>query len=288
MLPRRFYFDNALDDLFEDEGAKMKCDIYEKDNTYHVDMDLPGFKKEEIKVECNKGNLIVSAEKKHEEEEKDEKKKYLRRERVYGKYSRSFYLGDVDEENIEFIKNLNITDVESLTNQEIVDYAKLLRERVITSLLVLDNSHYNKMIDNGLNQANIRARLINQALVNVLQKAKKNVEFKVIERYISPKTYFNYLKNEVIVVKDLMFEEHADQQYLAVLAAEIISRYAYLSYYASMTKSLKIKLARGSGSNVDAVVVNIAEKYGEKILTKVVKLNFTDTKKVKAMLKERG
>ena len=79
MLPRRFYFDNALDDLFEEEGAKMKCDIYEKDNTYHVDMDLPGFKKEEIKVECNKGNLIVSAEKKHEEEEKDEKKKYLRR-----------------------------------------------------------------------------------------------------------------------------------------------------------------------------------------------------------------
>ena len=106
----------------------------------------------------------------------------------------------MDEENIEFIKNLNITDVESLTNQEVVDYAKLLRERVITSLLVLDNSHYNKMIDNGLNQANIRARLINQALVNVLQKAKKNVEFKVIERYISPKTYFNYLKNEVIVV----------------------------------------------------------------------------------------
>ena len=144
------------------------------------------------------------------------------------------------------------------------------------------------MIDNGLNQANIRARLINQALVNVLQKAKKNVEFKVIERYISPKTYFNYLKNEVIVVKDLMFEEHADQQYLAVLAAEIISRYAYLSYYASMTKSLKIKLARGSGSNVDAVVVNIAEKYGEKILTKVVKLNFTDTKKVKSMLKEKS
>ena len=50
MLPRRFYFDNALDDLFEEEGAKMKCDIYEKENTYHVDMDLPGFKKDEIKV----------------------------------------------------------------------------------------------------------------------------------------------------------------------------------------------------------------------------------------------
>ena len=50
MLPRRFYFDNALDQFF-DEGNSMKCDIYEKDNTYHVEMDLPGFKKDEIKIE---------------------------------------------------------------------------------------------------------------------------------------------------------------------------------------------------------------------------------------------
>lgn len=100
MLPRRFYFDNALDQFF-DEGNSMKCDIYEKDNYYHVEMDLPGFKKDEIKIECNKGTLSVTAEKEHHEEEKDDDKKYLRRERTYGKYSRSFYLGDVNEEGIE-------------------------------------------------------------------------------------------------------------------------------------------------------------------------------------------
>ena len=98
MLPRRFYFDNALDDFFEEEGARMKCDIYEKDNEYHVEMALPGFKKDEIKVECNKGNLVVTAEKEEETENKD--KKYLRRERSYGKYSRSFYLGDIEEDGI--------------------------------------------------------------------------------------------------------------------------------------------------------------------------------------------
>lgn len=126
MLPRRFYFDNALDDLFEEEGAKMKCDIYEKENIYHVDMDLPGFKKDEIKVECNKGNLIVSAEKKHEEENKDEKKKYIRRERVYGKYSRSFYLGDVDEENIEASYNngtlhITVPKIDENKNRKLID-----------------------------------------------------------------------------------------------------------------------------------------------------------------------
>ena len=126
MLPRRFYFDNALDDLFEEEGAKMKCDIYEKENIYHVDMDLPGFKKDEIKVECNKGNLIVSAEKKHEEENKDEKKKYIRRERVYGKYSRSFYLGDVDEENIEAsydngTLHITVPKIDDNKNRKLID-----------------------------------------------------------------------------------------------------------------------------------------------------------------------
>ena len=89
-------------------------------------MDLPGFKKEEIKVECNKGNLIVSAEKKHEEEEKDKNKKYLRRERIYGKYSRSFYLGDVDEDNIEASYNngtlhIAVTKIDENKNKKFID-----------------------------------------------------------------------------------------------------------------------------------------------------------------------
>lgn len=100
MLPRRFYF-NDLDQFFEDEGAKMKCDIYQKDNSYHVEMDLPGFSKNEIKIECNKGNLVVAAEKEENINENNEDKKYIRRERVYGKYSRSFYLGDINEEAID-------------------------------------------------------------------------------------------------------------------------------------------------------------------------------------------
>ena len=126
MLPRRFYFDHALDDFFEEEGAKMKCDIYEKDHIYHVDMDLPGFKKEEIKIECNKGNLVVTAEKKEENDEKDENKKYIRRERSYGKYSRSFYLGDVDEENIEASFNngtlqIDIPKIDENQNKKFID-----------------------------------------------------------------------------------------------------------------------------------------------------------------------
>lgn len=98
MLPRKMFFDNMLEDF--DREDNMKCDIYEKGNNIQIEMDIPGFDKKDIKLDMHKGTLSITAEKKENTEEKDGKK-YLRRERYYGKYQRSFYLGDVDEDNIE-------------------------------------------------------------------------------------------------------------------------------------------------------------------------------------------
>ncbi len=193
----------------------------------------------------------------------------------------------VSEDDVQLLKDFNIDSLSTLSNQDIVNYAKLIKDRLVYSLLILDNSHYNKMIQEGTNQANIKAKLYNQATVNVMQKVKQNVKVKVINQFVSPKTYFNYLKNEVIVVKDLMFESNAEEKYMAVLAAEILSRYAYLQYYANMTKSLKMNLCRGTSASVDTVAAHIAMKYGEKMLTKVAKLNFTNTKRVKALLENQ-
>lgn len=192
----------------------------------------------------------------------------------------------VSEDDVEWIKSLGIGRVEDLTTQEIVKYAKLLKDRLVYSLLILDNSHYNKMVQDGSNLANIKAKLYNQAIVNVMQKLKQSVKIKVITQFVSPKTYFNYLKNEVIVVKDLMFESNAQDHYVAVLAAEILSRYAYLQYFANMSKSLKMNLVRGTSSTVDNIAVTIATKYGPKMLNKVAKLNFTNTKRVKSLMAE--
>ena len=96
MLPSRFYED-MLEDFDFSKG--MNCDIYEKDGMYHVEMDIPGFKKDEIKIECHKGTLTIRAKKVFNKEE-HEGKKYLRRERRYNNIERSFYLGDIDDEKI--------------------------------------------------------------------------------------------------------------------------------------------------------------------------------------------
>ena len=73
----------------------MKTDIREHDDGYEVDIDLPGFKKDEISLELENGYLTVSAVKGLDKDEKDKKGKYIRRERYAGAMQRSFYVGDV-------------------------------------------------------------------------------------------------------------------------------------------------------------------------------------------------
>ena len=105
MLPSRKYYLDSRFDNFMDEGTDnfdvMKCDVYEKDGAYHIEADIPGFKKDEISVDCEDGYVTISAEKNTENEEKDENKKYIKRERFYGKTVRKFYVGDVDSDKIQ-------------------------------------------------------------------------------------------------------------------------------------------------------------------------------------------
>ena len=80
----------------------MKTDIREHDAGYELDIDLPGFKKDEIKAELENGYLTISATKGTNNDEQDKKGKYIRRERYAGTMQRSFYVGeDVTQEDIK-------------------------------------------------------------------------------------------------------------------------------------------------------------------------------------------
>ena len=80
----------------------MKTDVKETENAYEIDIDLPGFKKDEVKVALENGYLTIAAAKGLDKDEKEkETGRYIRRERYAGSMSRSFYVGDgVKEEDI--------------------------------------------------------------------------------------------------------------------------------------------------------------------------------------------
>ena len=80
----------------------MKTDVKETDESYELDVELPGFKKEEIKLELNSGYLTISTEKSLQKDEKNQKGKILRQERFAGTMQRSVYVGgSITEEDIK-------------------------------------------------------------------------------------------------------------------------------------------------------------------------------------------
>ncbi|MCR5483049.1 MAG: Hsp20/alpha crystallin family protein [Bacilli bacterium] len=103
MLPSKIFFDDFLDDFDTKKGfnSLMKCDIYEKNNNYHIEMDIPGFKKDDVKISFEDGYITVACEKHEETKEEDKDKKYIRRERSFHEScERKFYVGNIDEDRV--------------------------------------------------------------------------------------------------------------------------------------------------------------------------------------------
>ena len=107
LVPRRRDFD-LFDDIFNDpffstnDSKIMQTDIKEHDDSFELLIDLPGFNREDIKMNIEDGYLVVNAKTLSNDEEKDKKGKFVRRERYYGECSRSFYIGnDITEDDIK-------------------------------------------------------------------------------------------------------------------------------------------------------------------------------------------
>lgn len=100
LIPRG-YFSDIFDNFSLLKENSMKCDIYEKEGNYHIEMDIPGFNKEDIKIGAKNDYLTITAEKANENNDDDNARNYVHRERTYGKYQRSFYLNGLDSENID-------------------------------------------------------------------------------------------------------------------------------------------------------------------------------------------
>ena len=111
MLTPRIFTESLFDDLFDDfpfrslenvdrklygrhAGREMLTDVKEHENHYEVEIDLPGFKKEEITIELNEGYLTITASKGLDEDEKSKQGKIVRQERYAGVMQRSYYVGE--------------------------------------------------------------------------------------------------------------------------------------------------------------------------------------------------
>lgn len=104
LMPKIFDDDFFRDDFFDRKDRMnfnlMKTDIREDDKSYLLEVDLPGYSKDDIKIDITNGYLTINA--KVEKEDNEDDKNYVRRERFTGEVSRSFYVGeDIKEDEVK-------------------------------------------------------------------------------------------------------------------------------------------------------------------------------------------
>ncbi len=124
IIPRSFFLDDVFNDLLTTkETPKFRCDIYEKNNKYYIEADLPGYEKEDVVIETDEGYLTLKVSKKKESTEED--RNYIKKERYSSEYHRSFYTGDINPDEVKAEFKNGVLKIE-IPKKEIVETKKVI------------------------------------------------------------------------------------------------------------------------------------------------------------------
>ena len=188
----------------------------------------------------------------------------------------------VDRSQFELLKELGVRDSKEMTDKEICRVAKDLITFLPYSLLNVMPEKYNR-IQPTMTQGKMKAVLHNQALHHVLTKiAPTTPEAILIDQFELPSTYFKHIQDQSVQVKETVyFQTKGESHHLAVAAASIIARYAFLNGLDELTKEAGMKIPSGAGSNSDLVAAKLLKRGGLSLLNKYAKLHFANTEKAK-------
>ena len=186
----------------------------------------------------------------------------------------------VTKDDIKFLEDLGVKDSKKLTDDKIMKIAPLIAKRIQFQTVIFSNSEYNKRYSENINMNTIKAILHNKCLGKLKDKIS-NYDYIVVDQFANPFVYYNYLKNESYVVRNITFMTKAEDKCLSVACASIISRYVFIKEMEKLSKSLGIELPKGANPKVDETALLIKEKYGYNKLLEVAKMNFKNAEKLK-------
>lgn len=189
----------------------------------------------------------------------------------------------VEKEDYPLLKELKVDDSKKIDDEKILNIAPILMNKLKYSLLILDNPKYNRAHDEyNLNQ--IKAKLHNQAYINLLHKGYDIPKACYVDQFEPKEAYFKHLYHEKEIYHDLSFETKAESKYIAVAAASIIARYAFIKSIEKMEAHYNVKLSKGASDIVDKDAYDFCLKYGFNRLNEVAKIHFKNTFKVQELL----
>ncbi|MEH7112106.1 ribonuclease HIII [Neobacillus niacini] len=197
----------------------------------------------------------------------------------------------VRKEDIPLLKELGVRDSKDLKDEKIIAIAKVIKDIVPFSLMTLKNEKYNQLQSSGMSQGKMKALLHNQAILNVLEKISPvKPDAILIDQFVQESTYYLHIKNQKAIAREnVYFSTKAEGIHLAVAAASILARYAFVQYFDKLSDAAGFKIPKGAGGLVDEAAARLILKKGREILPQYVKLHFANTEKaINLVNKKKG
>ncbi|MEH7248794.1 ribonuclease HIII [Neobacillus niacini] len=197
----------------------------------------------------------------------------------------------VRKEDIPLLKELGVRDSKDLKDEKIIAIAKVIKDIVPFSLMTLKNEKYNQLQRSGMSQGKMKALLHNQAILNVLEKISPvKPDAILIDQFVQESTYYLHIKNQKAIAREnVYFSTKAEGIHLAVAAASILARYAFVQYFDKLSEAAGFKIPKGAGGLVDEAAARLILKKGREILPQYVKLHFANTEKaINLVNKKKG
>ncbi len=188
----------------------------------------------------------------------------------------------VNANQVQELKHLGVKDSKLLMDDVIIDLALKLRNIITYSILVLPPERFNALHKTENDNLNfIKACLHNNAINSILKKLD-NVKYDaiIIDEFTPEEKYYHYLKNVPNVVSGITFIPKGEKAHVAVAAASILARAAFLKEMKELSKLVKVDLLKGASTAVDHQAVGIIKSYGINILNKIAKRKFANTDKI--------
>ncbi len=184
----------------------------------------------------------------------------------------------VSKDNISFLTELGVRDSKKLSDEQILKIVPKIIKKIPYKTIMLSNKEYNDNYGKDMNMNKIKAVLHNKVLTEIVKD--NDYDYIVVDQFEPEKSYYNHLSDVPNPLKGITFITKAEDKCLSVAVSSLISRYIFIKEMDKLGDKYGIFLPKGANYYVEDVGIKLVNKYGEKILHDIAKLNFSNTDRI--------
>ena len=180
-----------------------------------------------------------------------------------------------DKDNIDYFMDTKDT---KLSDEQILKIVPKIIKKIPYKTIMLSNKEYNDNYGKDMNMNKIKAVLHNKVLTEMVKD--NDYDYIVVDQFEPEKSYYNHLSDVPNPLKGITFITKAEDKCLSVAVSSLISRYIFIKEMDKLGDKYGIFLPKGANYYVEDVGIKLVNKYGEKILHDIAKLNFSNTDRI--------